>query len=839
MTVDLERQLAGYGEQLETYVAPFSIDELIGEASFERRPAAPRRPGWAVALAAALMVLLVVGGMLLAIRLLSGKGPVVDEPAPTTVPSSIPGPTEDASGQTISVVHDEGVAGAGLSMVLDSAGNPMLVYGSGGSIWVARCEDAACSSGIERTELVPTTQLEDSPISVALFDDGTVAISYVEAGPPAPADQPFITVLKYARSGELTTIEEGITMTRNGRGMAVAGNGLPVLAYYTWTGERGEVVILGCGDSSCAVGNTRTVIDVATGFYGLDLTVDASGDPVLVYGIWEGENSLRLGRCADPTCASGATITTLSDQFTNAPSLALDSSDHPMVLAGSVPRETGDHPEPAALLIVCRDPMCDSRTATSIPVPGEFLSSAQIVLRRDDLPLLSWVLEGQLWIAECHDQACTEPTVNSLGIKASDRQSMVVGPDGLPIIAFGTGSDVALLRCADPACTQPTTEAAPTSEVSIAGEHWSVSTVVTGGVGTWPPVEISLDPVGAPLIVYPVDVGELGPEGEIDFAVGLARCSDPGCIESTLVTAPGLEFFEANAALPADGLPVFAWDTFYTSDEEAVVVSKCADPDCAQVETNRIGPASMWFTPVITLGADGLPVLLYQDFSEEGAPVKVATCADPACVESAITALDVPGWFAGPFSLTLDPAGLLAVAYPVENGEFRLARCADSACSEVTISVFDDTGTGDEGPAKLIFGLDGLPVIAFDPANEFQIAVCHDPACSQATVTLLASHLTGGVRSLMVGPDGNPIIAYRADGTEWLAVCQTATCEQFVIAQLQGIADGALMSVVGGADGLPLLVYQTKSQPVGDPEVGQTTGNLVVAKCIDPVCLEG
>ena len=365
-----------------------------------------------------------------------------------------------------------------------------------------------------------------------------------------------------------------------------------------------------------------------------------------------------------------------------------------------------------------------------------------------------------------------------------------------------------------------------------------MSTVVTEGVGTWPPVDISFDVVGAPLIVYPVDVGELGPEGEIDFAVGLARCSDPGCVESTLITGSGLEFFEANGAFPADGLPIFAWDTIYTTEEEAVAVSKCADPDCAQAETNRIGPASMWFAPVITLGGDGLPVLLYQDLSEEGSPVKVATCADPACVESVVTALDVPGFFAGPFSPALDPAGLLAVAYPVSNGESRLARCADPACSQVTVSVFDDTGTGGDGPAKLVFGANGLPLIAFSPANQFQIAVCHDPACSQATLTLLGSHAAGGMRSLMVGPDGNPVISYQADGTEWLAICETATCDVFRIAQVQGIPDGGLMAVVAGADGLSMFVYQTESRPVGDPEIGDTTGNLVVAKCTDPACLE-
>jgi hypothetical protein len=264
----------------------------------------------------------------------------------------------------------------------------------------------------------------------------------------------------------------------------------------------------------------------------------------------------------------------------------------------------------------------------------------------------------------------------------------------------------------------------------------------------------------------------------------------------------------------------------------------CADTDCAQVDVHDLGPSFTWFTPLITIGPDQLPVLVYQDFEPEGTPVRLAICTDPACVESAITALDVPGLAAGPFSLALDPTGLWAAAYPVSNGEFRLARCADQACSDVTVSVFDDTGTDDEGPARIVFGPEGLPVIAYSPAGELKLAACLDPACSQATVTSLASHPSVMVRSLIVGQDGNSIVSYRAEGAEWLAMCETAKCDQFRIAPVQGIPDGGLMSVVAGADGLPLFVYQTETLPVGDPEMGQMTGNLVVAKCVDPACLE-
>jgi hypothetical protein len=379
--------------------------------------------------------------------------------------------------------------------------------------------------------------------------------------------------------------------------------------------------------------------------------------------------------------------------------------------------------------------------------------------------------------------------------------------------------------------------------LSIGGEHWTVSTVVIDGVGNWPypPFRIDLDSAGAPFMSYWVDGGGLWPDGEIDYTVGLARCSDGGCGESTQVTSAGLEAldnFEANMALSADGLPAFAVENVDLSDDANIAVGKCADPDCVHVDTHIVDHVYIpWFIPVIAIGSDDLPVLVYQELEAagaeagavtEGIPVKMAICADPACAESEITALDFPNTLAGPFSLVLDPEGLWAVAYPeILGGEFRLARCANPACTEVTVSIFDDTAYPDllHNDVELSFGPDGLPVVAFKSGRDFKIAVCHDPACSQATVTLFDSPSSGRVRSLMMGPDGYPIVFYEVDGSEWLAVCETPMCDQFRSLHLQGIPDGGLMGVIAGSDGLPLLAYQTESQPGRDTRNSEMIGN--------------
>ena len=90
---DLERSLRGYGEQLETSVETFEIGDLIEGRPVRLRPARVRTPrGWAVAAAAGLAVIGLIGGVVALLTM--GSGP--DTPPvtnPPTVTTAIPAPT--------------------------------------------------------------------------------------------------------------------------------------------------------------------------------------------------------------------------------------------------------------------------------------------------------------------------------------------------------------------------------------------------------------------------------------------------------------------------------------------------------------------------------------------------------------------------------------------------------------------------------------------------------------------------------------------------------------------------------------------------------------------------
>jgi hypothetical protein len=226
----------------------------------------------------------------------------------------------------------------------------------------------------------------------------------------------------------------------------------------------------------------------------------------------------------------------------------------------------------------------------------------------------------------------------------------------------------------------------------------------------------------------------------------------------------------------------------------------------------------------ITIGADGLPLISYEDGSNS--TVRVARCEDAACIRATSQLLDGAGL--GDTSIAVGPDGRALVTYAGRG--LRVAHCRDASCSAATMTVLDEL----PGAActSVAFGADGRALISYrnETNGDLKVAHCDDPACMRAIVTTLVADAccVGRNSAIAVGADGRGVIAYHDDRRGLsVAHCEDRACRSASISVLpdrdrQALTEGRIGLAVG-VDGLPLIAYEAFN-------------GMRVAHCEDAAC---
>jgi hypothetical protein len=82
----------------------------------------------------------------------------------------------------------------------------------------------------------------------------------------------------------------------------------------------------------------------------------------------------------------------------------------------------------------------------------------------------------------------------------------------------------------------------------------------------------------------------------------------------------------------------------------------------------------------ITIGADGLGLVSYLDFTNED--LKVAHCSDTNCTAATTNTLDATGDVGRYTSVTIGADGLGLISYhDLDNGDLKVAHCENTFCS--------------------------------------------------------------------------------------------------------------------------------------------------------------
>ena len=245
--------------------------------------------------------------------------------------------------------------------------------------------------------------------------------------------------------------------------------------------------------------------------------------------------------------------------------------------------------------------------------------------------------------------------------------------------------------------------------------------------------------------------------------------------------------------------------------------------------------------PSLAIGADGLPVIAYQN--ADG--IAIAHCAVPTCDSLRITPIYDPVVDGGTVSLAILPNGNPMIAW--NEGELlRAAFCFDPSCTSFEIvHKLADSLTMMTSRA-LAIGADGNPLVvgyvetgaAPEPPSYLTETVlsalhCHIPSCFNSSQYAIDSGgRTGLHASVAIGSDGLPLVAYQRDfgpmihGFLRVAHCADVGCSSATVtAPANSAAAGLGTSIVMGGDGLPLISMRSWYD-----------GNIVVVRCSDVAC---
>ena len=529
--------------------------------------------------------------------------------------------------------------------LLIGPGDSLLIAyaGEGDILTVATC-DLPCSAVSSQNVLDSRV---DAVPSVALGTDGLPVISYVSAGGLDLAKCLDFT----CESASSASIDSENVETNS---IAVPADGNPVIMYRTF-GDFGALRFAKCADQSC----TQTTITSLARFIGsASMQLGSDGRALIAY-YNTAAGDLVTVRCGETGCAPPPQEPTFGKSWTVAV-----LSEGPIRLGSGRPRlELGPDGAPIVVytgetttVVRCLDPMCESRTATSLGDADQGDRGHSLGVGAGGEVYVSYLANdpaggNELRLVSCGNDACSAGNVESVVDVGSFAfpGRLAVGPTGLPVVTFKNLSAEAdplrMATCSDPDCASGVT----------------VTQLMVGEVEGSQTSVVAVPEDGFPVIAVQ------GPNG-----LTVVKCEDPACVgQITAVIDSDMkgENDTLRIEIAPDGYPIIAYHA-----DRTFKVAKCLDPECSQPEINVVAQTGpIWNQPSIGFTPEGSPVLAFWGV---GRVLTIAVCQDNACGETSMTAFDST---VGNFTMVLDEDGFPVVAF-YRDGGLQLARCTDPAC---------------------------------------------------------------------------------------------------------------------------------------------------------------
>lgn len=344
--------------------------------------------------------------------------------------------------------------------------------------------------------------------------------------------------------------------------IAVGSDGLPVISFWE---SSGILHVAKCANAACSGLATDTPVDDplvnSVGSF-TSIAIGTDGLPVISYRD-QTAATLKVAKCANPSCTGAATITTVDDPPTNGvglfTSIAIGSDGFPVI-------SYYDETALALKVAKCANAACIGlATITTVDDSANDLGRySSIAIGSDGLPVVSYRdnTAGTLKVAKCATATCTGAatitTIDDSVVNSGTYTSIAIGADGLPVISYYGNSAGALMvaKCINAACTGATIVTPVDDPTNSVGANTSIT--------------IGAD--GLPVISY---------RDVTANALKVAKCADAACSGVATITtladladAPNLA---TSIAIGSDGLPVISYQNMSVGRLE---VLKCGTRIC-------------------------------------------------------------------------------------------------------------------------------------------------------------------------------------------------------------------------------------------------------------------
>jgi hypothetical protein len=361
----------------------------------------------------------------------------------------------------------------------------------------------------------------------------------------------------------------------------------------------------------------------------------------------------RLDRVTAP---ANSTLTTLDDTG--------DVGEHTSVTIGTdgLPLISYYDATNGALKVAhCDDTACTSAEVHTLDVywSQDTGQNTSMTIGADGLPLISYSANGELWVAHCSNIVCSHTDIHAPGYGVDNSTSVTVGADGLPVISYSYAG-LWVAHCTDVACSSVTRE--------VPDMDWCDGTTA---------MTIGVD--GLPLVVYSC-LGELR----------VAHCNDTACAQARTTELSNNGQYQS-VTIGADGLPLISYYENVRDPLEVfrLVVAHCSEITCGLpdawtiLETSDVDHVGMYTS--VTIGADNLPLISYyhENSSSGSGHLKVAHCTDTTCSSAVLATVDNSAPEVGRFTaVTIGADGLPLIAYyDFSNQDLKAAHCSNVFCT--------------------------------------------------------------------------------------------------------------------------------------------------------------